>query len=114
MSSNGFYLSVTATLPNMIVARNYLNWVTSDNGPIKRVMGEGAVSGLAVLLDSSPPASSEVSIATQYVFGSRESFDRYQFGPVAKSLREEGAKRFASSGIKFSRATGEIKHSVSS
>lgn len=93
--------TVTATLPDEPTAAEYVAWL--EDGHVDEVIAAGAHSGMIVRLEGSP-----IRVQTQYVFSTRETFDRY-VQREAPALRAEGLKRFPPErGIAFSREIGEI------
>lgn len=94
---------VVATLPDAATEREYIAWL--EDGHVDAVIGHGAHSAMIVRLE---PAAARPRVMTQYIFPTRELFDRYvvQFAPA---LRADGLKRFPPErGITFERTTGEI------
>ena len=94
---------VIATLPDEATAREYTSWL--EDGHVDAVISGGAHSAMIVRLE---PKDGRPRIMTQYIFPTRELFDRYvsQFAPA---LRADGLKRFPPErGIAFERTIGEI------
>jgi len=94
---------VVATLPDAATEREYIAWL--EDGHVDAVIGHGAHSAMIVQLE---PAGGRPRVMTQYIFPTRELFDRYvaQFAPA---LRADGLKRFPPErGIAFERTIGEI------
>ncbi len=93
--------TVTATLPDEPTAAEYIAWL--EDGHVDQVVAAGAHSGMIVRLEGAP-----ARVQTQYVFSTRETFDRY-VQRDAPALRADGLKRFPPErGIVFSREIGEI------
>jgi len=112
------FYAVTATLPDEQTAREYLAWL--EDGHVDAVIDAGAHSGMIVRLDpdppemfpdspsDTPPGNPRPRVETQYVFATRERFDRY-VQRDAPALRADGLKRFPPErGIVFARRTGVI------
>lgn len=105
--------AVIATLPSEELAREYLAWL--EDGHVDKVIEGGAHSAMIVRLvrraggvdDGLPPDARQVM--TQYIFATRELFDRYE-QVYAPPLREDGRNRFgASRGVSMSRMIGEVE-----
>ncbi len=93
--------SVTATLPDEPTAVEYIAWL--EDGHVDQVVEAGAHSGMIIRIEGAP-----IRVRTQYVFSTRETFDRY-VERDAPGLRADGLKRFPPErGITFSRDIGEI------
>lgn len=95
--------TVTATLPNESLAREYIQWL--QDGHVDDVIEHGAHSGMIVrITDPATP----IRVETRYIFSTKALFDRYveRFAPI---LREEGLKKFPPErGVTFERRIGEI------
>lgn len=95
--------SVTATLPDQDLAREYITWL--EDGHVDEVIKHGAHSAMIVRI--SDPAS-PIQVETRYIFANREVFDRY-ISHAAPGLRAEGLRRFPPDrGIRFERRIGEV------
>ncbi|MGD9693814.1 MAG: DUF4286 family protein [Phycisphaerales bacterium] len=93
--------TVTATLPDEATAAEYISWL--EDGHVDQVVAAGAHSGMIIRLEGPT-----LRVQTQYVFSTRETFDRY-VERDAPALRADGLKRFPPErGIAFSREIGEI------
>lgn len=93
--------TVTATLPDEATAGEYITWL--EDGHVDQVVTAGAHSGMIVRLEGQP-----IRVRTQYVFSTRETFDRY-VERDAPALRADGLKRFPPErAITFARDIGEI------
>lgn len=106
------WYSVLATLPSPAVAEEYVHWL--EDGHIDAVCAAGAHSAMIVRLESgtadslSAVAPAARQVMTQYVFSTRELFDRY-VQHHAPALRAEGLKKFGPErGITMQRLVGEI------
>lgn len=103
------YYAVIATLPNQAVADEYVAWL--EDGHVDQVINGGAHSGMIIRLES--PASDQspkgaCRVMTQYIFSTREVFDRY-VEHHAPTLRAEGLKRFGPErGVRMERVLGEV------
>lgn len=96
---------VIATLPSAAVAEEYVAWL--EDGHVDSVVDGGAHSAMIVRLEPNGPSEAP-KVMTQYVFSTREMFDRYvrEFAPA---LRAEGLKRFGPDrGVKMERLLGTI------
>lgn len=92
--------TVTATLPDEGLAREYIAWLHEDH--LARVLGAGARSAEVIRLDSAGPARVEV----RYTFPGRAALDRY-LERHAPGLRAEGLARFGPErGVRFDRTIG--------
>ena len=95
---------VIATLPDAAIEREYVSWL--EDGHVDAVISGGAHSAMIVRLE--PAAGEKPRVMTQYVFPTRELFDRY-VAHFAPALRADGLKRFPPErGIVFERTIGEI------
>lgn len=95
---------VVATLPNAAVADEYVAWL--EDGHVDLVIKGGAHSAMIVRLD--PDAAGKPRVMTQYVFATREVFDRY-VAMHAPALRADGMKRFpAEHGVRMERSIGTV------
>ncbi len=99
--------SVVATLPDEALAGEYMAWLAG--GHVQGVIDGGAESGVVVRLD---PESGEqgIRVMSQYVFGDRAAFDRYE-REAAPALRADGLARFGAEtgkGVTFQRSVGVI------
>jgi hypothetical protein len=94
---------VIATLPDTATAEEYVTWL--EDGHVDAVISHGAHSAMIVRLE---PAATRPRVMTQYIFTTRELFDRY-VSTFAPALRADGLKRFPPErGITFERLVGEI------
>ncbi len=94
---------VIATLPDQATASEYTSWL--EDGHVDAVVSHGAHSAMIVRLE---PVSGRPRVMTQYIFPTRELFDRY-VAVHAPALRADGLKRFPPErGIAFERTIGEI------
>lgn len=94
---------VVATLPDAATAQEYVAWL--EDGHVDAVINHGAHSAMIVRLE---PRSGKPRVMTQYVFPTRELFDRY-VAHFAPALRADGLKKFPPErGIAFERTIGEI------
>ncbi len=97
---------VTATLPDDPAAHEYTAWL--EDGHTDEVIRGGAHSAMIVRLLPEPGADHTPRVMTQYVFATRELFDRY-LERHAPGLRAEGLRRLPPErGISFQRTVGEI------
>lgn len=97
--------AVTATLPDKRVRDEYVAWL--EDGHVDLVIKGGAHSALIVKLEPQEGAG-PFRVETQYVFATRELFDRY-VERHAPALREDGMKRFPPGrGVSMDRRIGEI------
>lgn len=101
--------SVVATLPNQKVADEYVTWL--EDGHVDAVIDAGAHSAMIVRMEREPgdglPADAR-QVMTQYVFSTRETFDRY-VATAAPILRAEGMKLFGPDrGVTMKRSIGRI------
>lgn len=101
--------AVIATLPDERLAGEYLAWL--EDGHVEQVIKGGAHSAMIVKLERAAgdglPAGAR-RVMTQYVFTTREVFDRYveHFAPA---LRAEGLAKFGPErGVRMERVMGEI------
>lgn len=95
------FYGVTATLPDRATADEYVAWL--EDGHIDQIRSHGAHSAMIVRLEGEP-----ARVETQYVFATRELFDRY-VAKHAPALRAEGLKWFPPErGVRFERRVGEI------
>jgi hypothetical protein len=95
---------VTATLPDEDVLADYLAFL--EDGHVDAVVSHGAHSAMIVRLEPAPGAP--LRVMTQYIFPTRELFDRY-IEHFAPALRADGLRRFPPErGVRFERAIGEI------
>ncbi|GJM18464.1 MAG: hypothetical protein DHS20C14_06770 [Phycisphaeraceae bacterium] len=100
--------TVTATIPNTILADRYVAWL--EGGHLAGVLAGGAFAARAVRLDGPEPP---VRVQVRYTFPSREAFGRYE-AEFAPALRAEGVELFGpDTGIVFERSVGAIIASVS-
>ena len=102
--------TVTATLPDDRVAREYIAWL--EDGHVDAVISGGAHSGMIVRLDPPPPQQGQpdapIQVETRYVFATHELFNHY-LEHVAPALRADGLRRFGPErGVKYYRRTGSI------
>ncbi len=96
--------AVTATLPDEATLEEYIAWL--EDGHVDAVVEAGARSGMIVRILNGPGEPLEVE--TQYVFATRELFDRYK-RESAPGLRAEGLEKFPPErGVRFRRRLGEI------
>lgn len=103
MSARVLY-QVIATIPDAGTAAEYVAWL--EGGHVDQVIAGGAHTGMIVRVDG--PADGRARVMTQYVFSTREVFDRY-VREHAPGLRADGLKRFGPErGIVFERVVGEI------
>jgi hypothetical protein len=93
---------VVATLDSDSTAKAYIAWL--EDGHVDRVIQGGAHS--AMIVELGPADDGRPRVMTQYVFSTREFFDRYlrEFAPA---LREEGLAKFGGSAA-FARTIGRI------
>jgi hypothetical protein len=95
---------VTATLPDEATLAEYLAFL--EDGHVDAVVSHGAHSAMIVRLE--PIAVAPFRVMTQYIFPTRELFDRY-LEHFAPALRADGLRRFPPErGVRFERAVGEI------
>lgn len=95
--------TVTATLPDEAMAREYTAWLL--DGHVARVLAAGARSADVVRIENPLP---QARVETRYTFPGRAAFDRY-LESHAPALRAEGLLRFGPhSGITFERTIGVI------
>lgn len=93
--------TVTATLPDEALAREFADWLLA--GHVSKVLAAGARAAEVVRLDG-PPAPRRVEV--RYVFSSRADLDRY-LETHAPGLRAEGLQRFGPDrGVTFDRTIG--------
>ncbi|GJQ30339.1 MAG: hypothetical protein HBSAPP03_22230 [Phycisphaerae bacterium] len=111
----GVLYSVSVTLPEQAMQREFVAWLTQ--GHVQAVRRGGAIRATIVTLDE-PAMSPRVII--HYEFPDRPAFDRY-LREVAPALREEGRRRFGPErGVEMTRTVGTIQfdsgdvHSASS
>ncbi len=97
------YMVIT-TLSNATVADEYVSWL--EDGHVDQVVKGGADSAMIVRLD--PDAAGHPRVMTQYVFATREVFERY-VSQHAPALRADGLKRFPPErGVRMERLIGTI------
>jgi hypothetical protein len=103
------WYAVRATLPSPLLADEYVKWL--EDGHLDQVLRGGAHSAMIVRLERSAsdglPADAR-QVMTQYIFSTRELFDRYveHFAPA---LRADGLRRFGPErGVRMERLIGEI------
>jgi hypothetical protein len=104
----GCFYAVSATFRDPGVADEYVAWLTG--GHIAAVLAGGARSARIIRIeaDASAGVPVELQVEVQYVFESRERFQRY-VAEVAPRLRQEGLERFGPArGVAFSRRSGEV------
>lgn len=95
--------SVTATLPDQDLAREYIAWL--EDGHVDEVIKHGAHSAMIVRI-TEPKVP--IQVETRYIFANRQVFDRY-IDQAAPALRAEGLRRFPPDrGIRFERRLGEV------
>jgi hypothetical protein len=95
---------VIATLPSGEVSDEYVAWL--EDGHVDQVIKGGAHSAMIVRLE--PDAAGNPRVMTQYVFPTREVFDRY-VSHHAPILRADGLKKFpAERGVRMERSIGTI------
>lgn len=95
--------TVTATLPDEGLAREYLAWLLEDH--VAKVLAAGARSADVVRIDD--PAQ-PVRVETRYTFPGRPVLARY-LEVHAPGLRAEGLERFGPQrGVSFHRTIGTI------
>jgi hypothetical protein len=93
--------TVTATLPDAKLAKEWLDWLRS--GHIADVLAGGATSAEIIAVDQ-PSLTFEV----RYRFPNRRAFDRYE-QEISPRLRAEGLKRFPpEKGISYRRSVGGV------
>jgi hypothetical protein len=101
--------SVIATLPTADIAAEYVAWL--EDGHVDQVIKHGAHSAMIVRLDATPSPEGPRKawrVMTQYVFSTRELFDRY-VRDFAPALRQEGLAKFGPDrGVTMERLVGEI------
>ncbi|MBY0263242.1 MAG: hypothetical protein K2Q20_12920, partial [Phycisphaerales bacterium] len=68
---------VVATLPDEPTARDYIAWL--QDGHVDQVLAAGAHAAIIVRLDPDPaaPSTTKPRVMTQYIFSTRDTFDRY-------------------------------------
>lgn len=100
---------VLCTLPDQATADEYVAWL--EDGHVDAVVDGGARSAMIVRLerhegDGLPPDARRV--LTQYLFPTRELYDRY-VKHHAPALRAEGLKKFGPErGVKMERLLGAL------
>jgi hypothetical protein len=104
------WYAVIATLPSPEIADEYVHWL--EDGHVDAVLNAGAHSAMIIRFDRLPgdtlPDAAR-QVMTQYVFATRELFDRY-VEHHAPALRADGLKLFGPErGIKMERRLGEIQ-----
>lgn len=98
------YYAVTATLPDEATAARYVHWL--EDGHVDAVIKGGAHSAMIVRLEVE--AGEKPQVMTQYVFATRENYDRY-VAQVAPGLRAEGVKLFGpQTGVVMTRRVGKV------
>jgi hypothetical protein len=104
------WYAVIATLPSSEIADEYVHWL--EDGHVDAVIRAGAHSAMIIRLDREPAANlpdPARQVMTQYVFATRELFDRY-VEHDAPTLRAEGLKLFGPErGVRMERRLGEIQ-----
>ncbi|WP_189168467.1 DUF4286 domain-containing protein [Pilimelia anulata] len=78
--------------------RDYLSWLA--DGHAADVVAAGAAEARVITLD-------ERTVEVRYLFPSASAFAAYEAGP-AVALRADGAARFGTPDVRFSRSTGEV------
>lgn len=97
---------VVATLPDEATAREYVAWL--EDGHVDQVVAAGAHSAMIVRLDADGVNGAKPRVMTQYVFSTREVFERY-VAVHAPALRADGLKRFGPErGVSFQRLQGVV------
>lgn len=100
---------VVCTLPDPGMADEYVAWL--EDGHVDAVIDGGAHSAMIVRLDRMDGDGLETSarrVLTQYIFTTRELFDRY-VRDTAPALRADGLKRFGPErGVKMERMLGSL------
>ncbi|MCC6676841.1 MAG: DUF4286 family protein [Phycisphaerales bacterium] len=95
--------TVTATLPDDGLAREYAAWLLDDH--VARVLAAGARSAEVIRIED-PPAP--IRVETRYTFPGRAALARY-LETHAPGLRAQGLERFGPGrGITFERTVGVI------
>lgn len=101
--------SVVATLPNQKIADEYVTWL--EDGHVDAVIDAGAHSAMIVRMEREAGdglAADARQVMTQYVFSTREVFERY-VATAAPTLRAEGMKLFGPErGVTMRRTIGRI------
>ncbi len=95
---------VVATLPSDEARDRYVSWL--EDGHVDQVIAGGAHTAMIVKLEPDPAGRPRVM--TQYIFSTRELFDRY-VAEHAPALRAEGLRLFGpQTGVSMHREIGEI------
>lgn len=103
------WYAVLATLPSPAVADEYVKWL--EDGHLDQVLNGGAHSAMIVRLERSASdglSAESRQVMTQYIFSTRELFDRY-VEHYAPALRADGLRRFGPErGVRMERLLGDI------
>ncbi len=100
--------SVTATLPDEGLAREYIAWLVG--GHVDQVIRGGAETGMVVRLEDSPGV---IRVESCYTFATRDEYERY-VRVAAPVLRAEGLRLFPPErGIRMERRLGSVLQSLS-
>jgi hypothetical protein len=103
LNLNPIIYSVTATISDPLLAREYAAWL--GGGHIQEVVRAGALSG--ELLEFEDDGSGCVRVQARYVFANREAFEAY-VRDHAPRLRGEGLAKFGSrTEISFARTVAK-------
>ncbi len=100
--------TVTATISDSATLREYVDWLR--NGHVQQVIEGGAESGVVVLLDPDGTGRTVQRVVTQYIFASRDAFERYE-REHAPALRADGLARFGPQtgrDVVFARTVGVV------
>ncbi len=93
--------SVTCTVQNESLAREWLEWIESEH--LGEVIAAGALDAEVVILDGNP-----MRCEARYHFASREVFNIYE-REHAPRLRNEGLKKFPlTRGMSYVRSMGGV------
>eukprot|EP01031_Cornospumella_fuschlensis_P022533 gene22533-27502_t len=107
MASNPVRYIVTATLRDVGILDEYVNWL--KGGHVQLVVAGGARSAEVVVLDSDDHT---VRVESIYLFDSRAALQAYFDGP-ALELREDGKRLWMDTGkVSFSRRVGNVVFSM--
>lgn len=93
------YYEITATILDQGIVDDWVRWMLSEH--MDKVLTGGAESARLLRLDESPNI-----FLVQYDFPSRQHYERYQ-ATHAPQLRAEGARRFESEQVRYTRRAGE-------
>lgn len=99
--------TVTATLPDENLAREYVDWLVG--GHVQAVLAGGAIEARVVCLES---GSGPVQVESAYLFPDRPAYESY-VSVHAPRLRAEGLAMFGSvPGVAFARRVGTVRYSA--